>query len=261
MQLMDDRRLRVRQVAAFLASEGPPPGPAFPCPYLKGREARNQAFRVPQASPGLYHVLMDLNFRRSGLVYYRPSCEGCHECRAIRLPVADFVPSRAQRRCLQRNADLRITQGVAVPSEEKLALYRRYLAQRHDGQMEGSEQEYLRFLCDSCVETVEVCYRDAAGHLLGVATCDVEPAAMSAVYCFFEPSTEGQRRSLGVFNVLWSIGECARRGLPYLYLGYNVADNPKMAYKRRYRPHELLAVTEDGGPYEWEAFPLANRSS
>ncbi|HSD29847.1 MAG TPA: arginyltransferase, partial [Vicinamibacteria bacterium] len=97
------------------------------------------------------------------------------------------------------------------------------------------------------VETVEVTYR-LDGRLLGVGIADVEPLALSAVYCYFDPDEE--RRSLGVFNVLMLIEEGRRRGARYLYLGYHVASCQRMSYKTSFRPCERLEA--DG---RWRAVP------
>ncbi len=40
--------------------------------------------------------------------------------------------------------------------------------------------------------------------------------------------------------MLWLIEEARRRALPWLYLGYYVADSPRMAYKGGFHPHQLL---------------------
>jgi arginine-tRNA-protein transferase len=214
--------------------EGP-----FPCPYLPDRSARHLTILPAPVVPGTYHALMDLNFRRLGPVFYSTRCEGCDACRMLRVPVEAFAPSRAQKRCRARNADLEVRMASPALSAEKVDLYRRYLQVRHDGQMDGSEAE-LRSLTDgSAVDTQEIEYR-AGGRLLGVGVADIEPRAMSAVYCYFEP--DQSRRSLGVFNVLWMIEECRRRGLSWLYLGYWIAGSPKMSYKAGYRPCETLGA-------------------
>jgi leucyl-tRNA---protein transferase len=233
---------RTELLAQAIERQGPAAGPPFPCPYLAGRSARNLIVVPSPMVPGVYHSLMDLNFRRLGAVFYRPACSGCEECRSIRVPVAEFRASRAQRRCARRNGDVTVEVGPPAPSEEKRQLYKRYLEQRHDGQMDGSPSEFYGFLYSSTVQTLEVCYR-VEDRLLGVGVVDVEPEAMSAVYFYFEP--EQKERSLGVFNVMWLIEECRRRGLPHLYLGYYVGGSRKMSYKSLYRPYELLA--SDGG--------------
>jgi arginine-tRNA-protein transferase len=229
---------RVRRLAGLLEQHGPAPGPAFPCSYLPGREARQVLIAIKEPPPGTYHALMDLNFRRLGRVFYRPQCGACHECRMIRVPVASFRPSRAQRRCRARNADLAVTLERPVATDEKHELYRRYLEARHQGQMDGSREEFEGFLYSSCLETREVVYR-LEDRVVAVGIVDTEPDAWSAVYCYFDAELE--RRALGVFNVLWLIEECRRRGVAHLYLGFYVQDCARMSYKAGYRPCELLA--------------------
>jgi len=227
----------MRRLAEAIERAGPRPGPPFACPYLAGREARHLALRLEPLQPGLYHALMDLNFRRLGEVFYRPQCDGCDECRMIRLPVAEFRPNRAQRRCSRRNADLDVRIDVPRMSDEKQDLYRRYLRARHDGQMDGSPAELHGFLYSSPVDTLEVSYF-REGELVAVGIADAEPGALSAVYCYFDPTLSS--RSLGVFNVLTLLEQSRRRGLPYLYLGYYVRGCDTMDYKANYRPCEIL---------------------
>jgi leucyl-tRNA---protein transferase len=223
---------------AIEGQDAPLDGP-FPCPYLADRMARHLTIAPAPVFPGVYHALMDLNFRRLGPVFYRAQCDACDQCRMLRVPVAEFEPSRAQRRCRARNADLDVARVTPARNAEKLALYRRYLEARHDGQMDGSPGEMHALTSGSSVETCEIEYR-AGGRLVAVGIADVEPEAMSAVYCYFDPGVA--RRSLGVFNVLWMIDECRRRGLPWLYLGYWIRESPKMRYKADYRPCEVLAA-------------------
>lgn len=239
MSRLDVHVERTRRLAEAIERAAGSPGPPFACPYLEDRRARHLALRLEPFAPGLYHALMDLNFRRLGDVFYRPECDGCRECRMIRIPVAEFRPSRAQRRCLRKNRDVSVRFGTPRPSEEKQALYRRYLEARHDGQMDGSPAELQGFLYSSPLRTLETTYH-AAGRLLGVGIADLEPLALSAVYCFFEPALG--ERSLGVLNVLTLIEECRRRGLRHLYLGYYVAESRRMNYKAGYRPCEILDV-------------------
>jgi arginyl-tRNA--protein-N-Asp/Glu arginylyltransferase len=229
---------------AALERSSPLPGEAFPCPYLPGREARHVTLVPRPLSGPVYHALMDLNFRRMGEVFYKPVCEACSACRMLRVPVAGFTPSRAQRRTRERNRDLRIRVAAPQPTEEKLALYRTYLEARHVGSMDGSAEEFEAFLYSSGIDTFEVEYR-VGEKLLGVGIMDVTPLALSAVYFYFDPAQAV--RSPGVFNVLWLLEEAGRRGAPWLYLGYYVAEASSMRYKASYRPSQVLGAADFQG--------------
>ena len=49
--------------------------------------------------------------------------------------------------------------------------------------------------------------------------------------------------------ILWLAEAAAKRGLPYVYLGYWIEDSSKMAYKRAFRPLEFF------GPDGWAELP------
>ncbi len=70
---------------------------------------------------------------------------------------------------------------------------------------------------------------------------------LSAVYSFFRPDLP--ERSLGSFVILVLLDACRSLGLPYLYLGYWIAESRKMAYKSRFQP------LEGHGPEGWTRLP------
>ncbi len=228
-----------RRLANFLDSLDLEPSAPSPCPYLAGRESRLLLLRPRDLAPGLYHLLLDLNFRRLGWGVYRPVCDGCTECHQLRLEVAAFRPDRSQRRCRRRNADVVATLGGPDPTEEKHAVYRRYLEARHDGEMTGSWDEFADFLYEAPPLAREVVYR-VEDRLVGAGIVDLEPEAMSALYFYFDPDLDD--RSPGTLNVLWLLEECRRRGIPWLYLGYHVTGGRGMAYKTAFRPHQILGA-------------------
>jgi arginine-tRNA-protein transferase len=205
------------------------------CPYLPGR--RFHAFQP--ASPvdgGLYRVLLDHRFRRAGATVYAPMCPDCHECRPIRIAVADFRPRRDQRRCLARNADLAVSWWPRGMDDERRELWRRYQQTVHDDPAERGPEDFL--LADGGIPGGELHARDAAGRLLGVAICDLAGDAWSSVYCFWEPAE--RRRGLGTFLALAEIATAARQGLRWWYPGFWVRDCAKMAYKARFGPFQVL---------------------
>lgn len=228
---------RIRTLARALDRQPPAASPTFPCPYVEGREARYVHIVPTPLGPGVFHAMMDLNFRRTGEVFYRTACTGCSDCRTLRVDVAAFRPDRAQRRCLARNRDLHVEIGPLAPDAEKLALYQRYLARRHNGTMTGSVDEFRDFLYATAVESLELRFR-LDGRLVALSVVDLEPDAWNAVYCFYDPDLAA--RSLGTFNILTTIAECRRSGAAWAYLGYWVAGSPTMGYKSRFRPAEVL---------------------
>jgi arginine-tRNA-protein transferase len=229
---------RMRDV---IARAGLTPGPERPCSYLPDRPARDIAFRAESLPVGVYRALMDLNFRRSGRIIYRPACRTCRQCRALRVPVETFRANRSQRRCVKANHDLEVAVGPPCATQEKYALYARYLQVRHDRAMDGSWSGFESFLYGSPVSGLEIEYR-RDGELMAVGIVDVEPGALSTVYCYFAP--DSPRRSLGTFNVLWTIDYARRQGFEHVYLGYYIRDCGKMSYKASFRPCEIL--DEDG---------------
>jgi arginine-tRNA-protein transferase len=209
------------------------------CGYFKDREATDQAWLAHQLDPELYTKLMDLRFRRSGQIIYRPTCESCDLCIPIRIPVAEFKPSRSQRKAISRNRDVSVTMGKPELTAEKHAVYESYLDSQHGQTPQGSNLESMRdFLYSSCVDTVEVCYRDANDTLLGASILDVSKNAISSVYHYFNP--EHAKRSMGVFSALSEIQLTNELGRDWYYLGFWIKDCAAMDYKHDYQPNEKL---------------------
>lgn len=207
------------------------------CPYLHDRPASNLVFWSDGLSDDEYQWLMDHNFRRSGTVFYRPSCGECGECIPIRIPVTEFTPNKSQRRAWRVNQDVTVTIASPTCDEQRLALYRAYQTTVHDKSDPIETDDYERFLVDSPVTSLEFAYR-LNDQLIGVGIVDATPVALSSVYFYYNPAFRD--RSLGVFSALREIEECRRRALPYWYLGLYIRDCSKMAYKASFRPSELL---------------------
>ena len=211
-----------------------------PCGYWPERIARDLVLDPADPMlPALYEPALAMGFRRSGLHVYRPNCVGCQACTPVRIPIDRFVPSRSQRRCLARNADLQVSVQPALRSDETFALYRSYVGARHagGGMDDPSHQDFDAFLACSWSPTAFLEMR--LGHeLLAVAVTDVMPDSLSAVYTFF--ATQHAARSLGTFAILAQIEHARREGLQFLYLGFWLDGHPKMHYKQSFRPLQIL---------------------
>ncbi|MEO0916392.1 MAG: arginyltransferase [Pseudomonadota bacterium] len=221
-----------------------------PCPYLDGRMER-KLFTALQGdhSEQLNNSLSKQGFRRSQNVLYRPSCAECSACLSARIRVADFKPSRSQKRTMKRNVALKREATSPWATEEQYALFRAYLDQRHaDGGMADMDIfEFAAMIEETPVRSRVVEYAERADgerHLRAVCLTDVLDDGLSMVYSFYDP--DSPKASLGTYVIMDHIAIAQEAGLPYVYLGYWVAGSSKMGYKANF---SSLEVYRNG---EWQ---------
>ncbi len=238
-----------------------------PCPYLDGRMER-KLFTALQGdhSEQLNNALSKQGFRRSQNVLYRPSCAECSACLSARIRVADFIPSRSQKRALRQNPDLRRDATSPWATEEQYSLFRAYLDSRHaDGGMADMDIfEFAAMIEETPVRSRVVEYADQTDgerRLRAVCLTDVLDDGLSMVYSFYDP--ELTKASLGTYVILDHVDIAREAGLPYVYLGYWVAGSSKMGYKANFSALEVYRGGEwqdigDPDDYSADTHPLSN---
>ncbi|WP_146345189.1 arginyltransferase [Falsiphaeobacter marinintestinus] len=210
-----------------------------PCPYLEGRMERKLFTALQGEGAGrLNDSLSHQGFRRSQNVLYRPSCADCAACLSARINLAEFSPSKSQRRAISRNAGLKRRATSPWASEEQYALFRDYLDARHaDGGMADMDVfEFAAMIEETPVRSRVIEYGDGQD-LIAVCLTDVLEDGLSMVYSFYAP--DRQKASLGTWMILDHIDIARENGLPYVYLGYWVPGSPKMGYKANFKGLEV----------------------
>jgi leucyl-tRNA---protein transferase len=211
------------------------------CPYLPHQLWAMQYAEIARMAPSDYERPLLDGWFKFGSYLQRPLCHWCRACRAMRVPLAEWRPTRSHRRILNKNAALRIE--VHSPPklcEHRVRLYNDYRTYKH--LLAGwamhpiTPSAYLREFIDGPTPMVEITAWDG-DRLLAVLLMDELPDSMTAVTHFYDPSYLS--RKIGLYIVLQSFLLAQKRGKQWLYLGYFVPQSPTMGYKRQFTPCEL----------------------
>lgn len=210
------------------------------CPYYPdGRQSSLEYVVLKRNVAERFDVLLAKGYRRFGEIYYRTACRGCDACVPIRLEVAEFTPSKSQRRTLRRNEDIRVTVQAPGVTSTKIALYDRYRTIKHGWRDAAEELDLMTWLYLThygYVRTLEMDYY-LGDRLVGVGIVDETTDALSSNYFYYD--TDLLPRRLGVYSIVNEISLARLMRKKYYYLGFYIEELPKMSYKKFFRPNEL----------------------
>ncbi|ATG77817.1 arginyltransferase [Pseudoalteromonas sp. 1_2015MBL_MicDiv] len=208
----------------------------FDCSYLPNRQEQLLVILDPSCySTDKFESLLGLGFRRSGNQIYRPHCPICSACNSVRVLAQDFIPSKSQKRKLNKAKSQFEVKYSTQERPEYYPLYSKYITMRHqDGSMYPPEKEQFQsfLLCSWLKITfIELWHQDT---LVAVAVTDCMNSAISAIYTFFDPDFE--HYSLGSVMILEQLRFAKEQNKQYVYLGYQIDECNKMKYKTQFLP-------------------------
>ena len=228
----------------------------YKCGYLPNKLAQS-LIAAPHhlVDTNIYSGLIQQGFRRSGKFAYRPYCENCKACIAIRLILDNFAPTRSQKRAYKQHANLSVRVLPLGYQQQHFELYTSYQALRHadeelsqqaeahrTAEIQTEADQYRQFLCKSNVESLMIEFSDADGAVKIVSVIDVVSDGISAVYTFYDALEA--RASFGTYSIMWLAEWTKMLGLPFLYLGYWIEASRKMAYKQQFKLQQQLIEGE-----------------
>lgn len=208
----------------------------FECSYLPNRQEQLLVILDPSCySSTKFESLLALGFRRSGNQIYRPHCPICSACRSVRVLANEFMPTKSQKRKLNKAKNRFEVKYSQVEREQYYPLYSKYISLRHqDGSMyppDKSQFQSFLFCSWLTITFIELWDQD---NLVAVAVTDCMDNAISAIYTFFDPDYE--HFSLGTVMILQQLKFAKQQQKQFVYLGYQIDECDKMNYKTQFLP-------------------------
>jgi len=214
----------------------------YECAYLEGKSVRMSYKHIENATQAYNTALINRGWRRFGCYYFHPICNGCTECKSIRINVNDFQLRKSQKKALKRNKNTEIIIQKPTLSQAHIELYNKYHAFKHKqddwSHRNISPREYRENFVEGAHDFgKEVLYiRD--GKLIGVDLIDILDDGISSIYFYYDP--EYPSLSLGTYSLLYQVELAKVLELPWIYLGYWVDGCKAFAYKPNFQPQEIL---------------------
>jgi len=209
----------------------------------------NEAFNATHVNPAQQDLLLAEGWRHFGTYFFRYNWAfyGLDIRRVIplRIRLANFVPSKSQRRILRKNRDLKTVVRPANITRQTEELFQRHKRRFKQG-VPDTIYDFLshdpaNFPC----KTMELAVYEGEEHV-AVSYFDVGETSTSGIYAMFE-LTESSR-SLGIFTMLSEIEFSIESGKEFYYQGYAYEGESFYDYKKRFCGTEAFDWSGSWGP-------------
>jgi arginine-tRNA-protein transferase len=201
---------------------------------------------VPSANKLFASAVINRGWRRFGKYYFHPICNGCNECKSIRINVNEYIYTKSQKKSIRRNDDTQIVIQKPTLTKAHINLYNKYHQYKEDKDewkfREISQREYRENFVDGASDFGKEVLYIKDEKLIGVDLIDILDDGISSIYFYYDP--DYSRLSLGTYSLLYQINLAQTLDLDWIYLGYWVDGCKAFAYKPKFQPQELL----DGFP-------------
>lgn len=188
-------------------------------------------------SPEALDALWADGWRHFGCGFFRysvssPDGETWRRIMPLRIALAEFRPTKSQRRVLRRNLDVTVQVKPATVDARREELYRRHTARF----TEEVPDALSHFIAGTDPSSIPCECREVqmwiGGELIAVSYLDVGRDAASSVYAVFDPASSD--RSPGIFTLLQEIEFARSTGRRFLYLGYATIEPSRYDYKKQF---------------------------
>src|SRR3954468_15450203 len=216
----------------------------------------NEQFVADKVSPAQLDTLLANGWRHFGTHFFRYSY-GFYKLDVrrvipLRVRLADFSPSKSQRRTLRRNSDLEtIIRAIEITHDVEV------LFDRHKRRFKsGVPESVYDFLSlkpsDEPCEAKEVAVYEN-DRLVAVSYFDAGAISNSGIYAMFDPVASSKR--LGIFTMLKEIELSIAEGKEFYYQGYSYEGSSFYDYKKQFCGSEAFDWSG-----KWESFRAQTRN-
>lgn len=211
----------------------------------------NEEFYASQMTREQMDILLADAWRHFGTYFFRYNL-GLYEdeirrVEPLRIRLADFTPSKSQRRILRKNGDLRCKTRPVEITEESEALFDLHKKRFSSGQPYSIYDFLSREPATVPSDASELAvYLDE--RLVAVSYFDEGRIATSGIYACFDP--EFSARGLGIFTMLKEIEYSRDTGREFYYPGFAYEGPSFYDYKKTFAALECFDWKESWLPYD-----------